>query len=194
MLDLTRIDKSWTLFLDRDGVINYEKEMAYVLNFPEFRFYEDVFDGIKLFNEWFGRVIIVTNQRGVEKNLMTEEDLIELHKQMMATIEENGGKIDAIFYCTALNNDHPNRKPNPGMAFLAKESFPGIDFSKSIMVGNNLSDMMFGRNAGMHTVFVKTTNPDLPLPDPAIDLACENLVAFAEELRNSGQRTADSGQ
>ena len=192
MLDLSKIDKSWTLFLDRDGVINYEKEMAYVLNFPEFRFYEDVFDAIKLFNERFGRVIIVTNQRGVEKRLMTEDDLIELHKQMMATIEENGGKIDAIFYCTALNNDHPNRKPNPGMAFLAKESFPGIEFSKSIMVGNNLSDMMFGRNAGMHTVFVKTTSPNLPLPDPAIDIACEHLAAFAEKLRSSGRRTAES--
>src|SRR5688500_4788164 len=105
MLDLDRIDKSWTLFLDRDGVINYEKEMAYVLNFPEFRFYEQVFEAIKLFNERFGRVIIVTNQRGVEKQLMTEADLIELHRQMMATIEEHGGKVDAIFYCTALNND-----------------------------------------------------------------------------------------
>ena len=184
MLDLNRIDKSWTLFLDRDGVINYEKEMAYVLNFPEFRFYEDVFEAIKLFNERFGRVIVVTNQRGVEKELMTEDDLNELHKQMMAAIEDKGGKIDAIFYCTALNNDHPNRKPNPGMAFLAKESFPGIEFSKSIMVGNNLSDMLFGRNAGMYTVFVKTTQPDLPLPDPMIDIACENLVAFAGLLRN----------
>ena len=114
---------------------------------------------------------------------MTEEDLLDVHRQMMADIEAHGGKIDSIFYCTSLSNDHPNRKPNPGMAFLAKETFPEIDLSKSVMVGNNLSDMLFGRNAGMHTVFVKTTSPDLPLPDPAIDIVCENLVAFADLLR-----------
>ena len=186
MLDLKTIDKTWTLFLDRDGVINHEKEMDYVLNFHEFRFYDKVFDAIRLFNQLFARVIIVTNQRGVEKELMTEEDLIDLHRQMMSTIENNGGKIDAIFYCTSLTNEHPNRKPNPGMAFLAKESFPEIDFSKSIMVGNNLSDMLFGRNAGMHTVFVQTTSPDLPLPDPAIDIACRDLVSFASLLKRSG--------
>lgn len=182
MLDLRTIDKSWTLFLDRDGVINHEKEMDYILNFHEFRFYENVTGAIRLFNKLFGRVIIVTNQRGVERQLMTEQDLLDLHKKMMASIEENGGKIDAIFYCTSLDNSHPNRKPNPGMAFLAKETFPDISFQKSIMVGNNLSDMMFGRNAGMHTVFVQTTSPDLPLPDPAIDIACPNLVAFADML------------
>ena len=192
MLDLKTIDKSWTLFLDRDGVLNHEKEMDYVLNFTEFHFYEGVLDAIRCFNSIFARILIVTNQRGVEKQLMTEDDLLELHKEMMAKIEGSGGKVDALFYCTALNNDHPNRKPNPGMALLAKESFPAIEFSKSIMVGNNLSDMLFGRNAGMHTVFVKTTNPGLPLPDPSIDLACENLVEFADILRKSVQNRAMS--
>ena len=179
MLDLSKIDKTWTLFLDRDGVINHEKKMDYVLNYLEFKFYDGVPDAIKCFNELFGRIIIVTNQRGVEKQLMTEADLLHLHKQMMADLEAHGAKIDAIFYCTSLSNEHPNRKPNPGMAFLAKESYPEIRFDSSIMVGNNLSDMLFGRNAGMHTVFVKTTSPDLPLPDPAIDIACEDLLAFA---------------
>jgi len=113
---------------------------------------------------------------------MTEADLLDVHRQMLADIEANGGKIDSIFCCTSLLDDHPNRKPNPGMAFLAKETFPEIDFSRSVMVGNNISDMQFGRNAGMFTVFVQTTNPELPLPDPAIDLACENLVSFANLL------------
>jgi D-glycero-D-manno-heptose 1,7-bisphosphate phosphatase len=183
MLDLSKIDKSWTLFLDRDGVINHERHLDYVKNYIEFEFYDKVFEAIKTFNERFGRVVIVTNQRGVERELMTEEDLLDVHRQMMADIEANDGKIDAIFYCTSLSNDHPNRKPNPGMAFLAKEMFPEIDFRKSVMVGNNLSDMHFGRNAGMYTVFVQTTSPDLPLPDPAIDIACENLVSFAARLR-----------
>ena len=177
MLDLKGIDKTWTLFLDRDGVINHEKHMAYVLSYPEFQFYDGVKEALKNLSGCFGRLIIVTNQRGVERMLMTEEDLLDLHKKMLADIEEAGGRIDAIYFCTSLDDAHPNRKPQPGMAYLAKENFPDIDFSRSVMVGNNLSDMQFGRNAGMFTVFVQTTSPDFPLPDPAVDLAFKTLPA-----------------
>jgi histidinol-phosphate phosphatase family protein len=188
-MELSKIDKSWTLFLDRDGVINHEKKQDYIYNYLEFKFYDGALEAIRKFNGVFGKILIATNQKGVEKKLMTEHDLISLHKEMMRDIEDSGGRIDAIFYCTSLENDHPNRKPNPGMAFIARERFPEIDFSKSIMVGNNLSDMYFGRNAGMHTVFVRTTNPELPLPDPAIDLACDDLVGFANLLEGM----SDSG-
>jgi histidinol phosphatase-like enzyme len=64
------------------------------------------------------------------------------------------------------------------MAFQAKQSFPEIDLSKSIMVGNRMSDMKFGRNAGMYTVFLATTHPETPFPDPHIDLRFDNLLAF----------------
>ena len=95
-----------------------------------------------------------------------------------------GGRIDAIYYCTSVDNQHPMRKPNPGMAFLAKRHYPDIDFGKSVMVGNNLSDMKFGRNAGMHTVFVKTTQPAQVVPHPDIDMAFPSLAAFAEALND----------
>jgi D-glycero-D-manno-heptose 1,7-bisphosphate phosphatase len=75
------------------------------------------------------------------------------------------------------------RKPNPGMALLAQKDFPKIVFPKSIMVGNKISDMEFGRNAGMHTVFVKTTHPEIGPPHPAIDLCFTNLAAFAKALQ-----------
>ena len=65
MLDLSKIDKTWTLFLDRDGVINHELYMDYVKKYIEFEFYDKVFEAIKTFNQRFARVIIVTNQRGV---------------------------------------------------------------------------------------------------------------------------------
>jgi histidinol phosphatase-like enzyme len=69
------------------------------------------------------------------------------------------------------------------MALAAREDFPEIDFARSVMVGNNLSDMEFGRNAGMHTVFLKTTSPGQPLPHPSIDLAFSSLYDFAKHLR-----------
>lgn len=182
MLELEKINKTWTLFLDRDGVINHEKHLQYVLHYLEFQFYDGVKEALKNLSAIFGRLIIVTNQRGVERQLMTEEALLHIHQEMLAEIRAAGGNIDAIFYCTSLNDEHPNRKPQTGMAILARQSYPDIDFSRSIMIGNNLSDMQFGRNAGMFTVFVKTTSPDLPLPDPLIDLAYDDLPAFAEQV------------
>jgi D-glycero-D-manno-heptose 1,7-bisphosphate phosphatase/D-glycero-alpha-D-manno-heptose 1-phosphate guanylyltransferase len=68
------------------------------------------------------------------------------------------------------------------MAFRAKANFPDIDLGKSIIVGNNISDMRFGKNAGMYTVFLKTTQPDLPLPQPSVDLDYNSLLNFAEAV------------
>ena len=181
-LDLTSIDKNWTLFIDRDGVINHEKKDEYILNWREFQFYDGVKEAMLIFGSKFGKIIIISNQRGVGKGLMTETDLSGIHHHMQKQIETAGGRIDKIYYCTSTDIKDPNRKPNPGMAFQAKKDFPSIDFSKTIMVGNKPGDMLFGRNAGIYTVFVKTTNPDHPLPYPDIDLAFDSLLDFAKAL------------
>ncbi|MEP6700320.1 MAG: HAD-IIIA family hydrolase [Bacteroidota bacterium] len=181
-LDLKKIDKSWTIFIDRDGVINQEKKEDYILNCREFIFYDGVREAIQQLSEKFGKIIIVSNQRGVGKGLMTEAELHNIHQHMQKQIETAGGRIDQIYYCTSTNNKHPDRKPNPGMAFHAKTDFPGIDFTKTIMVGNKPSDMLFGRNAGVYTVFVKTTNPEQVFPDPDIDLAFNSLLDFVKAL------------
>lgn len=181
-LQLKNIDKSWTLFLDRDGVINHEKKDDYILNWGEFEFYEGVKEAIAKFSGLFGKIIVVSNQRGVGKGLMTEGDLTHLHQEMGAEIVSTGGRIDHIYYCTSMDNTHPDRKPNPGMAFRAKKDFPSIDFSKTIMVGNKPSDMAFGRNAGVYTVFVSTTNPYQAFPHPDIDLCYPDLWNFAKAL------------
>ena len=180
--DIKQIDKSWTLFSDRDGVLNEDKVGSYIFHPGEYVFYEGVTEAFKLFSEKFGRIIIATNQRGVGRGLMTIDDLDAVHEKMLAGIEEKGGKIDAIFYATSIDNDDPVRKPNVGMAFKAMQQFPEIDLSKSIMIGNNISDMEFGRNAGMYTIFLKTTIPDVELPHPAIDLAFNSLPDFAKAL------------
>jgi D-glycero-alpha-D-manno-heptose 1-phosphate guanylyltransferase len=181
-LDLKKVDKSWTLFLDRDGVINEEKVGEYVLHWGEFIFSKGVLETFKKLSDRFGKVIVVSNQRGVGKQLMTEADLQSIHLEMQREVEIVGGKIDKIYYCTEKDDKCFNRKPNPGMALQAAKDFPEIDFGKSIMVGNKPSDMRFGRSAGMFTVFVTTTNPDQPIPHPDIDLAFDTLAHFAEVL------------
>lgn len=182
-LDLKNINHEWTLFLDRDGVINIEKYMDYVYHYGEFIFYEGAREAIRFLSTRFKRIIVITNQRGVGKELMTEEELLAIHDQMLADIEASGGRIHKIYYCTSTDNTHPNRKPNPGMFLEACRDFPDIDPNRSVMVGNNLSDMEFGRNAGMFTIFVRTTNPDQPVPDPLIDLDFKDLATFAKALQ-----------
>lgn len=181
-LDLKQIDKSWTLFLDRDGVINVERLGKYVLHWGEFVFSEGVLDVFKKLSDTFGKIIIISNQRGVTKGLMTEEDLKSIHQEMQREVNLAGGRIDKIYYCIDKDEKCFNRKPNPGMALQAFKDFPDIEPSKSIMVGNKPSDMKFGRAAGVHTVFVKTTNPDQSFPHADIDMAFPSLFDFASAL------------
>jgi D-glycero-alpha-D-manno-heptose 1-phosphate guanylyltransferase len=181
-LYLKVIDKSWTLFIDRDGIINHEKKEEYILNWQEFNFYDDAKEALQQFSKKFGKIIIVSNQRGVGKGLMTEADLQNIHQNMKKEIEIAGGRIDGIYYCTSTDNKHPDRKPNPGMAFHAKKDFPGIDLSKSLIAGNKPSDMLFGRNTGMYSVFIATTNPETPFPHPDIDLRFKSLTDFVRAL------------
>jgi len=182
MLDLEKIDRRWTLFLDRDGVINVEKDQSYIFHYGEFMFYERGLEALSLLSGIFPRIVVVTNQKGVGKGLMTTAALRDIHEKMTAAVRTAGGRIDAIYYCDAISDDHSHRKPNPGMAFAAQQDIPEIDLSRSIMVGNNISDMEFGRNAGMHTVFLSTTGEAPTLPHPSIDMVFNDLYDFAKAL------------
>ena len=97
----------------------------------------------------------------------------------MHEIISQGGRIDRIYYCTDLDDNSPNRKPQAGMGLQAQKDFPKIDFHKSIMVGNKLTDMQFGRALGCKTVFIATTDPETPFPHPLIDVRLNTLLEFA---------------
>lgn len=145
----------WTLFIDRDGVINTRIVDDYVKKPSEFEFIEGTIEAISIFSKIFHPVIVVTNQQGIGKGLMTEDDLFIIHKKMKKEVINGGGKIDAVYHCPDLaNSGSKNRKPEIGMALQALADFPEIEFSKSIMIGDSISDMQFGKNAGMKTIFV----------------------------------------
>lgn len=149
------IDKDWTLFLDRDGVINVRIIDGYVTKIEEFEFMQNVIEAFKIFKEKFNRIIVVTNQQGVGKGIMTNDDVDAVHDYMLKEVELQGGKIDKVYFCPQLKSVPDNyRKPSPKMAYLAQKDFPDIDLSKSIMVGDMNSDVEFGKNAGMKTIFV----------------------------------------
>jgi histidinol-phosphate phosphatase family protein len=176
------IDKTWTLFLDRDGVINLHYPNDYVKKWDEFYFLEGVLDALRDLSHVFKRVIVVTNQQGVGKELMSHEDLEFIHAEMLREVRKYGGRIHAIYSATDLvEKDHRQmRKPLTGMAKQAKKDFPEIDFSKSIIVGDSASDMEFGKNAGMITVFAGDKHKLSETQQILADHYCESLAEFAK--------------
>ena len=182
------IDHTWTLFLDRDGVINVNKDESYVMNRDEFVFENNVPDAIASLSKLFGKVVVITNQRGVGKGLMTEEDLKDIHQYMKEEVIKAGGRIDDILYCTDIHNTYPDRKPNPGMAMKAKSQFPEIDFSKAIMVGDKMIDMEWGRNIGAYTVWIYAEYFRKDIVMNEVDLVCASLNELAQALESERVR------
>ena len=154
-LFVNALSKDWTLFLDRDGVINKRLPDEYVKTPLEFEFIEGVTNALKLLSDFFDRIILVTNQQGIGKGLMTKDDLFLVHNYMMEQIRKVGGKIDAIYFCPDLASKQENcRKPGSSMAIQAKNDFPEIDFSRSVMVGDTQPDIEFGKRLKMKTIYV----------------------------------------
>jgi histidinol-phosphate phosphatase family protein len=169
------IDTSWSLFLDRDGVINRKLENDYVKHWMEFEFIDGVLPHFKKLNDIFGTIVVVTNQQGIGKGLYTREDLEIIHKNMLYELNYHKGTIHKVYFSPYLAaENHIMRKPNIGMAFEARKDFPTIDFAKSIIVGDSISDMEFGRAAGMKTVYIHEEKT----ADSKIDFQFSSLKEF----------------
>lgn len=170
------------LFLDRDGVINSRISDGYVTSPDEFVFLPGAIDALKILSKKFNRIFIVTNQQGVGKGLMSDSDLEEVHSYMLGILEDNEIKIDKIYVCTSLMDSNDScRKPDIGMAVQAKTDFPEIDLTESVMVGDTMSDMKFGKNAGMKTVLTVPDNYS-DETDILIDEIHNGLYGFALEI------------
>lgn len=179
-----KIDKSWTLFLDRDGTINKKLEGDYVKKWEEFEFLPNTLTGIEKLSELFGKIIIITNQQGIGKKIMTEDELNFIHAKMLDEIFYNNGRIDKIYFCPELASENSyRRKPNTGMAEEAKAEFPDIDFSSSVMVGDSISDMKFGKNLGMKTVFIDNNDNVQSQHPELIDYIYEDLLQFYKAVK-----------
>jgi histidinol-phosphate phosphatase family protein len=151
----------WTLFLDRDGVINHAGEGQYITRPEDFVFLPGVPGAIARLSQWFGRVIVITNQQCVGKGLISPEALDLLHQYMTASLTAAGGRIDRVYHCPHLAAAGCTcRKPLPGMVLQAAADDPHINFSKAVFVGDALRDLQVGRSQGMVTVFIAPQVPD----------------------------------
>ena len=146
MVDVQGYD---TLILDRDGTINIHIISDYVCKWDDFEFIPIALQTMPYFAQHFKHIFIVTNQRGIGKGKYTEQDLYEIHKKMVAEIEKIGGRIDGIYYCTAVDDKDNNRKPNTGMFEQILRDYPDIEPTKTLMIGDGDVDRDFAKNCGI---------------------------------------------
>ncbi len=166
------------IFLDRDGVINKKIENDYVKSWDEFEFIKGSPEAIAFLRKSCKYLIIVTNQRGIARGLMSIKDLKLIHDKMLNELNEKGASVDGVYSCPEEEGSNC-RKPNIGMAMEAKADFSDIDFSNSLMIGDSRSDLEFGKNLGMKTVWVSAV--DKELPSELFDLKTNSLFDLVQD-------------
>ncbi len=181
-LDQRRFFKhSDSLFLDRDGVINQLVEEGYVLSPDKLAFLPGAIDAIVKAHRYFNRIFVVTNQQCVDRGMITEQGLAAVHGKLTDAVVAAGGAIDRIYYSPYVSeSNHPFRKPNIGMALLAKKDFPDIRLKNCIMVGDNMTDMLFGRRCDMLTVLVGDSCDTANQKPYLIDYRFDTLTDFID--------------
>ena len=175
------IDHTWSLFLDRDGVINKRNFNGYITSIKDFEFLPGVMEGLDILTNYLHLTFVVTNQQGIGKGLMTERNLLEIHAYMCDQIHREGGRITKCFFAPNLKGDSEDmRKPGPVMAQLAKQEYPEVEFNRAIMIGDTDSDILFGKNLGMKTVRIKTEEPI----GVEADITVSSLIEFSKMIKN----------
>jgi D-glycero-D-manno-heptose 1,7-bisphosphate phosphatase len=145
-----------TVFLDRDGVINRKMpEGEYVTGWEKFALLDGVPEAIGRLKAAGLRVLVVTNQRGVSLGIYHAQDVEDIHAKLNEILGNAGARVDGFYYCPHDKKSCDCRKPLPGMFEAARRDFPEIEAGTSAMVGDSLSDIEFGKNLGMRTVFIE---------------------------------------
>ena len=163
------------VFLDRDGVIN-EKAAPheYITAWDEFRFLPRAAEAIRALNEAGYKTVIVSNQRGVARGMMTLRQVDELHAKMCGELARQGAHIDAIFVCPHGEGECHCRKPEIGLFLRAEEAFE-VDKTRSWMIGDSASDILAGERYGIRTILVNSG-------EKIGDVQCADLLTAAEYI------------
>lgn len=142
--------------LDRDGVINSDLG-DYVTNPRDFEPIPGSLEAIaNLRSKGYG-IVIITNQGGIEKGIMTEDDVNNIHEYMLNLLGEAGcSSIDGIYYSASSSKRDIYAKPNTGMFKLCKKEIPDLNWKNSFFVGDKMSDLKAAMKIGARPVLVRT--------------------------------------
>jgi D-glycero-D-manno-heptose 1,7-bisphosphate phosphatase len=143
------------VFLDRDGVINRNLP-AYVRSWEEFVFLDGVIDALRHLARTDLAVIVASNQSAVNRGFTSLEKVDEINTKMVAAVERQGGRIDAVLYCPHRPDEGCGcRKPEPGLLLAAAGRF-AIDLRRSYFIGDAISDVEAALAAGVQPLLVLT--------------------------------------
>lgn len=176
------------LYLDRDGIINEEKN--YVHRIEDFEFMEGIFEVLQYAQSLNYLLIVVTNQAGIARGYYTENDFNELNDWMIRQFKEKGIIIDKVYYCPyhpthgigKYKKDSEFRKPGPAMIQQAVKEF-GIDLPQSLLIGDKESDIEAGRRAGVgKNILLKSSryNPQGTKADVVVD-NLQEVIPYLEK-------------
>ena len=177
------------VFLDRDGVIN--EEVHYLSDVADLKLIKGTAQAIKRLNDSGVPVIVVTNQSGVARGYITEDQLFEIHKALVSMLSDHKASVQGIYYSPY----HPSgqgdyrrqstcRKPEPGMLLAASDEF-AINLSESVLIGDRINDVRAGHAAGTKAIMVRTGHgaKEAILPEAQeADLIADDLAAAVDHI------------
>jgi len=192
-----KIFKTKAVFIDRDGCLI--KEYGYISTLSKIQFFKNSIKALKLLKQNKYKIIVVTNQSGVAYGYFPESFVREAHRYIAQKLKKSGLKIDGFYYCPHHKNAKIEkykknckcRKPNTGMIIKAQKKF-NIDLKKSYTMGDKLTDVKLGHNAGMKGILVLTgfgrwqrtlINKEKIIPDY---IAKDFLYAVKWIIKNNG--------
>lgn len=168
------------IILDRDGTLIVDRIYA---NDPEaIEYLPGVFEALRLLRDAGYVFCVATNQSGVPRGLVDVRNLDEIHRRIQAKFASEG--VDILSFHSApymTDNDHPFRKPNPGM-LLEAASWYRLDLKRSWMIGDRMTDVEAGHRAGTRTVLLGTQDRPEEHPYLPPEIHVPGLLAAAHEI------------
>ena len=184
--------KQKAVFLDRDGTIN--RYVGFLRNIDDFELIDGAAKAIKRINKSGYLCIVVTNQPVIARGEVTRELLDEIHNKMESLLGKEGAYIDGLYYCPhhpdkgfegeipELKFDCDCRKPKPGMLLKAADDF-NVDLGESWMIGDSKSDVLAGKAAGCHTIWLNHSVEDTVKDTvDGLDYTADNLLAAIDKI------------
>ena len=177
------MNKYDTIFLDRDGTLNFDP--GYINSLDQYVFFDFTLRALKQLGDAGNRFCIITNQSGIARGIVDTDALSEIHQYILNQFYENDLNLLGIYYCP----EHPdeatnNRKPGTGM-FQQAAYDHGIDLANSIMIGDAVSDIVAGINSGMETMLVLTGKgkaSKTKISDQSPTFIVNNLLEGAQKI------------
>ncbi len=153
-MELSLNEKNPALFLDRDCVINIEKN--YLHKKEDFEFIDGIFDLCRFYQDKGYLIVVVTNQSGIARGYYTEDDFAKLTIWMVDAFASKGVEITKVYHCPHhpdISGECDCRKPHPGMLLKAAKEFD-IDLEHSLLVGDSERDIEAAHSAGVQETYL----------------------------------------